>query len=282
MKIAIASGKGGTGKTTIAGALAKAALYCSVLRDTDVESPNLCTLTAPRVIDKEPVNVPVPVVDQEKCILCRACLDCRFNAIAIVKEQVLVFDDLCRNCGFCSLICPVGAIKEEPRTIGYIEKREGPDFMGYAGQLNVGEQHPDFVIRSVKDKKGYSKLDLTDCPPGTGNEIFISLKGIKYLVLVSEPNRFALADLKLLVENIKEFRPDLHYGVILNKSNPEHDHLITDYLLEEDIDLLTKIPYDREIAKLTVKGIPFLEEKPEYYPVFKRVLNQIRKKVEGL
>ena len=143
MQITIASGKGGTGKTTVVSSLALASRINYDLFDFDVESPDLNNFIARRVIQEYEVGVPVPEIDQQKCTLCRACLACRFNALALVKQQVLIFKDLCRHCGFCSMICPVDAISETNYMLGKITKSEGDSREMFSGQLKIGEHHPD-------------------------------------------------------------------------------------------------------------------------------------------
>ena len=276
MKIAVLSGKGGTGKTTVASCLALASRVGNILKDTDVESPNLKGFISPRVLAKDEFSLRLPVVDRDKCTLCKACLACRFNAIAIIKKKVLIYNDLCRHCGYCSIICPVNAITEQPYIIGHVLKSEGKNSVVYSGELNAGENHPDKLIWAIKEKSSSVNLEIIDSPPGTGNEIFISVKDINFAIIVTEPNLFALNDLKILYSNLKN--ENFKFGVIINKSG-ESDNIITDFCLKEGLEILGKIPFDLEIARLSSRGIPFIEEFSEYYKFFRDILTKIETRI---
>ena len=164
--ITVASGKGGTGKTTVAVNLALA-LGSATLLDCDVEEPNAHTLLRLKGQSEYPVTVPTPVVDQEKCTLCGDCQKfCQFNAI-FVGKSVLVYDKICHSCGGCALVCPTGAIREEERRVGSVYQTNSEDIQLVYGSLNIGEPVAISVIKAVKSRIDHDKINILDAPPGT-------------------------------------------------------------------------------------------------------------------
>ena len=235
MRIAVVSGKGGTGKTAISSCLALSSILGTDLFDYDTESPNLGGFLNKRILEITPVSVPVPEVEQSKCILCRACLQCRFNAIAIVKSKVLIFKDLCRHCGFCRIICPVNAISEVDYEVGRVIKSEGDSSVLFTGELKIGENHSDWVLTRLNSIKQHHNIQIVDAGPGTGRDIFYSVIDSDFIVLVTEPVKSAVHDLKLIVRRLK--RLNKPQGVIINKSGPRDD-LIVNFCQGENIKIL--------------------------------------------
>ena len=250
--VAIASGKGGTGKTTVAIALALTAPRPVRLLDCDVEEPNCHIFLKPDIQRREPVTVPVPTVDSSKCDGCGECSRiCQYHAIACLKKVPLVFPELCHGCGGCIAVCPKGAITETGREIGVIETgtRDGIEFV--QGRLHVGQALSPPLIRAVKKHVAREGLTTIDCPPGTSCPVIAAVKGADFVVLVTEPTPFGLHDLQLAVATMRELK--LPCGVVINRADCG-DGRVDDYCRAEDIPVLLKIPDDRRIAEAYSRG----------------------------
>jgi MinD superfamily P-loop ATPase len=266
MKIAFASGKGGTGKTTVSVNLALA-LSDVQLFDCDVEEPN-CNLFLGFELEKvEDVVCLVPVIDPEKCSFCGQCSDfCRYNALATLPTRVLIFPSLCHGCGGCIILCPEKAIRESSRPIGVIEKaKEGSSPEFYQGLLNIGEATASPVIKMLKKHIDDHKTAIIDAPPGTACPVIASISDMDYCVLVTEPTPFGLYDLKLAIDVVKALK--IPIGVIINRYGLG-DLKVEEYCKTEGIPVLLKIPNDRKIAELYSRGIPFVREMPEWKEKF--------------
>jgi MinD superfamily P-loop ATPase len=275
MKIAIASGKGGTGKTTVAVNLALS-LGNVQLFDCDVEEPN-CHLFLGFDLEKvEDVNIPVPLVDKDKCDFCGKCSEfCQYNAIAVIPKDVLVFPALCHGCGGCTLVCPQEAITEENRSIGIIErnKEETGDLVFYRGLLNIGEPMASPVIHALQRHIDDNKTAIIDAPPGTACPVIASIGNTDYCILVTESTPFGFHDLKLAVDVVRIL--GIPFGVIINRSDIG-DERVEQYCIEEGIPVLMKIQNDRNIARLYSEGIPFVTRMPEWKERFVRMFEIIR------
>jgi MinD superfamily P-loop ATPase len=252
MIIAVASGKGGTGKTTVAVALALTAPRPVRLLDCDVEEPNCHIFLKPDIQCSEPVTIPVPLVDPTKCDGCGECSRiCQYHAIVCLKKVPLVFAELCHGCGGCLKVCPKGAIIETGREIGVVEigTRDGIEFV--QGRLHVGEALSPPLIRAVKKHVVREGLTIVDCPPGTSCPVIAAVKGADFVVLVTEPTPFGLHDLKLAVETVRELK--LSCGVIINRADCG-DGRVDDYCRTEAIPVLLRIPDDRRVAEAYSRG----------------------------
>ncbi|MGC6174060.1 ATP-binding protein [Lacrimispora sp. 38-1] len=249
MNIAILSGKGGTGKTTVSTNLSKILGISYV--DCDVEEPNGFLFMKPSITTQETVFTQFPVIDPESCTLCGACAKvCQFHALAKAGREIVVFDKLCHNCGACSLVCGSKALTYQKRPIGIVEHGLAESILCSRGVLNVGEPMAVPVIRELLN--GLSDKDhLIDCPPGTSCNVVNSLKKADAAVLVTEPSEFGLHDLKMAVELVTLFH--IPYGIIINKDD-SMENRIKDYCKKEGIPLLGVIPYSREAAMLYSKG----------------------------
>jgi MinD superfamily P-loop ATPase len=281
MRIAIASGKGGTGKSTVACnmalALAKAGSRVA-LADCDVEEPNLYLFLPGGEISAEEVAVSVPVIDKSRCTYCGKCADfCKFNAISVFLRNVMTFPGLCHSCGGCLLICPENAIKEIPRKVGVVKtSRPAEGIELVTGVLDEGEHSSVPVIRSVKNKLPASGISMIDCAPGTSCNMVSAVSGCDYCVLVTEPTPFGLHDLALAADVLAEM--GIPYGVVVNKHTGENT-LIEDYCAGRGIVILEKIPYDDEIARAYSGGIAAVAAVPRLAPLFKSIYEKAVKGV---
>ena len=219
MKIAVASGKGGTGKTTVATNLAYVASrngQSVAYLDCDVEEPNGHIFLKPVITNSKPVGNLIPRVDAEKCTHCGKCGEiCRFSAIVCLGEKVLVFPELCHACGGCMLVCPVEAITEVPREMGKLETGNAGPIRFVRGLLNIGEAMSLPVIKEVRAAVPKAELVIVDAPPGTSCPVIESVRGCDFVLLVTEPTPFGLNDLKLAVEMVRAL--GLPFGIVINK-----------------------------------------------------------------
>ena len=278
MRIAIASGKGGTGKTTVAvnlaWFLAERGVTVQYL-DCDVEEPNGHIFLKPQLACSESVGIPVPVVDEAKCTGCRRCAAaCQFHAIAVLKKPLL-FPELCHGCGGCTLACPVGAIHEEPRAIGVVETGRAGAVGFVQGRLNVGEAMSPPLIRAVKKKAQSWGVVLMDAPPGTSCPVVATLRGADYVLLVTEPTPFGLNDLRLAVETVRELQ--LPFGVFVNREDGG-DRRVHEYCDVERIAHLGKIPDGRRAAEAYSRGQLLAEALPEFAAAFGRLADWVQAK----
>ncbi|MBC7341421.1 MAG: ATP-binding protein [Clostridia bacterium] len=269
MRIAVASGKGGTGKTTVAVNLALSLwrsrpLLPIQLLDCDVEEPNAAIFLKPKVRQSWPVSIPVPEVDREKCDYCGRCAQvCAFNAIAVAKEVVLVFDQLCHGCGGCARFCPRGAIKEVERPIGVLEvglvdqgapvgsSKGGDPLELIQGRLNPGEAMAVPAIRAVKQQVKPDGVSILDAPPGTSCPVIETVRGADFCILVTEPTPFGFNDLVLAVEMLR--RLAVPCGVVINRADLG-DERVEHYCHEQDLPILMRIPWDQELARFYARG----------------------------
>jgi len=265
MILSVASGKGGTGKTTVAVNLALSVGNIQLL-DCDVEEPNVHLFLQPELEEVEPVYLKVPRIDLERCDYCGECATfCKFNALFVVRAdagregKVFVFPELCHGCGGCSLVCPRDAIGEENRVIGLLKRAKTRDTKIdlVFGELNIGEPMPVPVIRAVKSKMDLRKTVIIDAPPGTSCPVIHAVYGSDYCMLVTEPTPFGLHDLKLMVGVLKELK--IPFGVIINRAGVG-DETVYEYCTGEGIEVLLEIPHERRIAELYSQGIPFVEK----------------------
>jgi len=276
MIISIASGKGGTGKTLIATSLALSLKGKSAVQllDCDVEEPNDHIFLKPSLTHSESVFIPIPKVDRSKCTYYGKCAEvCAYNAIAVIKENVLVFPELCHGCGACSYLCPEGAISEENKEVGVVEMgdSDGIDFVH--GKLNVGEVMAPPVIRKVKEYVKPEATVIVDVSPGTSCPVVEAIKDSDFCLLVTEPTPFGLNDLVLAVEVTREL--NIPCGVVLNRAGVG-DGKVDEYCRRENIPILLTIPLDTDIASLYSRGIPLVEGIPEWCEHFVELFDKIK------
>jgi len=276
LKIAVASGKGGTGKTLVAVNLALS-VGADQLLDCDVEEPNIHIFLKPSETRSEKVELLVPVIDEEKCTYCRKCAEfCQYNALFVAGETAMVFKELCHSCGGCKIICPEEAITEKPRSIGEVFKGNAQGIELIYGELNIGEALAVPVISAVKQHAKKKGLVILDSPPGTACPLVESVMGTDYVILVTEPTPFGLHDLMIAVSVVKQLQIPL--GVAVNFAGIG-DRGVYEYCERRDIPIILEIPYDRHIAEYYSNGIPFTEEMPEWKPRFKQLLARIKEEI---
>lgn len=279
LNIAFASGKGGTGKTTISINLAYfLALSKQKIQylDCDVEEPNGHIFLKPSILDKTVSKVMVPIIDNDKCTRCGTCSDkCQFNALVTLPSDVLLFPELCHGCGLCVHICPENAISEGKREIGSIEKGIATQDIDFVhGILNVGEPMAGPLIQEVKHqyKKDYTRI--IDAPPGTSCPVVKTISDADVVVMVTEPTPFGLHDLQIAVSVAKNLKKPI--GIVINRDNGKFP-LLESYLFKNNLPVLMLLPEDREIAKHYSMGNIILETIPNYLEKFEELTVNIGK-----
>jgi len=276
LKIAVASGKGGTGKTSIAVNLALSLGEAQVL-DCDVEEPNVHIFLKPHFEYTHPVELLVPKILEDKCDYCGECARfCQFHALFVAGETAMVFPELCHSCGGCSLVCHRDAIVEEPRQIGRIIKGLSGDIDVVYGELNVGEPLAVPVIAAVKEHMRDEGTVILDSSPGSCCPVVETIQDTDFCLLVTEPTPFGLHDLKIILEVVRQL--GIPMGVIVNFAGIG-DRGVYDYCEEQDIPIMMEVPFDLKIADLYSRGIPFVVEMPELKTGFRELLERIREDI---
>jgi MinD superfamily P-loop ATPase len=273
MIISVASGKGGTGKTTISVNMALTLGTRVELLDCDVEEPNAHLFLKPENERSEKVEVPIPLVDLDKCTFCKKCSDiCRFNALAVVGKKVLVFQELCHSCGGCMAVCPEGAITETGRELGVLNfgVRDGIGFIN--GRLRVGEAMSPPLIKRVRAAADLQRITIIDAPPGTSCPVIAAMNGADFILMVTEPTPFGLYDLKLAVEAVRLL--GIPCGLVVNRADIG-DRKVFDYAESENLPVLMTIPFDRRIAETYSQGKNIVEEFPEWRERFMELFRKI-------
>ncbi len=273
MVISVASGKGGTGKTTVATNLMVSIEKDVQILDCDVEEPNVHLFINPTITETQTVYTPVPEIDEKRCTLCRKCVDiCRFKAITVIGETILTFPALCHSCGGCMVVCPENAITETGRELGVVEKSDAAHYDFVHGRLRVGEAMSPPLIKKVRSFIQPDKINIIDAPPGTSCPVIAATHGVDFVILVTEPTPFGLHDLKLAVEAMKIL--SVPCGLVINRSDIGDDN-VRAYAEQENIPILMEIPFDRRIAEAYSNGKVFALEMPEWKDAFVKMYQKI-------
>ena len=278
MKVAVLSGKGGTGKTLVSVNLA-AASKTSTYIDCDVEEPNGHLFFKPEGVQVEEISVKIPKVNNELCNGCRKCVDfCKFNALAYIKNKLIVFDDVCHSCGGCILVCLEKALTEKEKVIGKVQKGSSGEVTVWTGILNTGEATGIPIIKKLLAANNLQEDRQTfiDCPPGSACIVMESIKDADYCILVAEPTLFGVHNLNMVYELVKLF--DRPFGVVLNKCL-EEENPAEKFCLEKDIKILGRIPFDNELGTLNSNAEIVVSKSKEYRELFSALLNTVIKEV---
>jgi MinD superfamily P-loop ATPase len=302
MRIVVASGKGGTGKTTIATSLGLTAGDSVRFMDCDVEAPNAALFLNPVLDDRKEVGIQLPVVDESLCTYCGRCAEvCEFHAIAVIGKKTLVFPELCHGCGSCTLVCPEKAISERLDVMGVLESGLTPIGMDFAhGVMNVGEPMAVPIIRELKKWKSIPSLrarsakqsphhaggllpqeshsprndmiEIRDAPPGASCPVVETMRGADFILLVTEPTPFGLHDLKQVVGIAHEL--EIPAGVVINRDGIG-DNAVEAYCAETGLPILLRIPMERRFAEAIASGKTLVDAAPEYHAEFQTLLQNI-------
>ena len=274
MILAIASGKGGTGKTSVSVNLARVFDAPVQLLDCDVEEPNVHLFLPGTLVNEEDVTIAIPEIDAELCDACDKCVDfCQFNALVSVGKVPMLFPELCHACGGCTLVCPRTAIREKAHRIGVIKTSTAGQITLKSGCLDVGISSASSLVHAVKERMDSNVTTIIDSPPGTACQAVAALRGADFVVLVTEPTPFGLHDLRLAVDTVRELR--LPFGVVINRAGIG-DERVHRYCAEEGISVLLEIPDDRRIAEAYSRGQIIVDALPEYRQHFERLWHAIR------
>ena len=272
--ITIASGKGGTGKTTIASCLALSTRQTVQFMDCDVEEPNAHIFLKPQFTAVQAVSLDIPQVNHNKCSFCGQCAEvCMFNALAVLADEVLTFPELCHSCGGCWTLCPEKAITTIPREIGLIKSGRAENIHFTQGELKIGTATSPPIIKALKKTIQKNSLVILDAPPGTSCPVVETMEGTDFVLLVTEPTAMGLNDLAIALEVVRVM--NIPCGVIINRCTDVYSKVET-FCRENNLPVLMKIAVDRAIAEAYAAGIPAVEAKPELREDFRTVLNHIK------
>jgi MinD superfamily P-loop ATPase len=280
MIITIASGKGGTGKTTVAASLALSLAAEEstppLFLDCDVEAPNAHLFLHPQFNEQKNAELLIPFIDETKCTYCGQCGDvCQYHAIAVLGKKTLIFPQLCHGCGSCTALCPEKAITEIPDRMGVIERGLAISGISFArGVLDVGEPMAVPVIRQLKKwvTAQPGQVVIRDAPPGTSCPVVETMRGSDYLLLVTEPTPFGLHDLRLAFQVVREL--GVPAGVIINRENGSFPSM-EEFCTENQLPIMLRLPLERVIAEGISKGKNLVDIHPEYGEVFRQLFTKI-------
>jgi len=279
VRIAVASSKGGTGKTTVALHMASVADGPVQLLDCDVEEPNCHLFLAPIFREKRAVTIQVPEIHEGRCTYCGKCsAACRFNAIAVLLKNAMVFPELCHGCDGCRLACPESAITMKERAVGFVEKGRAGSIEFVQGKLDVGVALSPPLIKAVKKEATPEGLVIIDAPPGASCPMVAAVNGADYCILVTEPTPFGLHDLGIAVETVRKI--GVPAGVVINRAGGSYRDL-HDYLRREEVEILMELPFSRDYAGTYSRGEILVSVHEELKGLFKDLLRKVRERAAG-
>lgn len=278
MKIAVLSGKGGTGKTFVSTNLSSAVLNCTYV-DCDIEEPNGFLFLKPKIIDKKKVYVDVPEIDFSKCIGCRKCVSfCKFNALAFIKGAPKVFPEICHSCGGCKIACKSDAISYSKRPIGVIEFGKSSKLKTLTGILNNDEATGVPIIKELLSYADADENVIIDCPPGSACSVMESIKTCDCCLLIAEPTAFGVENLKLVAKLAKMFGKPC--SIVINKYMDDND-IIENFAKKNNIDIILKIPFDEDIGSLNSQGKLAIENecfKNKFLSLYEEIVSSYEKR----
>jgi MinD superfamily P-loop ATPase len=273
MILAVASGKGGTGKTTVSVNLATVSTTPVQLLDCDVEEPNCHLFLKGSVLKQEEVCIPIPEVDESLCNACGQCSSfCQYHAIVSLDTLTMVFPELCHGCGGCTRVCPQGAITEMGKRIGLIETLISSHITLVRGLLDIGVAMAPPLIRAVKDRIQDKRLTILDAPPGTSCPVITTINNADFVLLVTEPTPFGLHDLSLAADMVRDL--GIPIGVVINRAGIGDERVHT-FCEAQGIPILQEIPDDRRIAEAYSRGELIVNALPHYRTVFKELMDKV-------
>ncbi|MBU1221955.1 ATP-binding protein [Myxococcota bacterium] len=279
MIIAVASGKGGTGKTTVSINLALTSTENIILEDCDVEEPNAALFLQFPKTGSKPVSISVPSVDLSKCNGCGECSSfCRFNALITFSGRTEVLSEFCHSCNGCMLVCPEKAISMTERRIGVVNTYSSEKIELKEGVLDTGIASSPPLIRALKKTTESTELIIRDSPPGTACPVTTTIAGSDYVILVTEPTPFGIHDLKMAVEMVQT--AEIPFGIIINRST-EDNVLIDDFVKSENLNVLARIPLSLKTARMYSEGIPAVND-PQMRKIFEDIWKKIPLNHEGV
>ncbi len=278
MKIAVLSGKGGTGKTLVSVNLAAAARD-SMYVDCDVEEPNGHLFFKPEDVKSRQVAVKIPRVDRDKCNGCRVCVDfCNFNALAWIGEELKIFDEICHSCGGCIVLCPQDALTEKEKVIGQVQRGKSEDVTVLTGMLNTGEASGIPIIKELLKDTGEKEQTFIDCPPGSACIVMETVAAADYCILVAEPTVFGVHNLNMVWELVKLMGKPC--GVVINKCL-EEENPAEKFCSEKGIEIIGTIPFDSELGLLNSNALIAARENDKYNKLFRRLLSRVVREVQS-
>ncbi len=278
MKIAVLSGKGGTGKTFVSVNLSYVADNSNYF-DCDVEEPNGHLFLKPEIVKEEKIFVKIPQIDNESCKGCRKCVEfCKFNALAYIKDKVFVFEEICHSCGGCMLLCPEKAINEKDKEIGEIQEGIFNNLSIYTGILNPGEETGVNIIKKLLSESNNKPYSFIDCPPGSSCSVMESIKDADYCILVAEPTLFGVHNFNMVYNLVKIFNKP--FGAVINKCL-EAENPAEEYCKDNNIKVLCKIPFENELGKINSNAEIAAEKNEKYYGLFSSLLKTIHEEVKN-